>query len=110
MPSTGNVGHLDGLDILLAAVTHELLGVLGLDHDGHALLRLADGQLRGVETAVFGLHAVEIDVQSVGQLADSDADTAGAEVVGLLDEPRYLRTPEQPLQLAFLGSIALLYL
>ena len=100
----GHVGHMHRLDVLLAAVAHELLDILRLDHHGHALLRLADGQLRGVQSAVFGLHAVEVDVQSVGQLADGHTDAARAEVVRFLDQARHLRTAEQSLELALLGG------
>ena len=106
----GYVGNMHRLDVLLAAVTHELLHVARLDDHGHALLRLADGQLRGIQTVVFRLHAVEVDVQTVGQLADGDAHAAGAEVVRLLDQARNLRAAEQPLELALLGGVALLHL
>ena len=105
-----HVGHVHRLDVLLAAVSHELLHVLRLDHHRHAFLRLADGEFRGVQTAVLGLHAVEVDVQPVGQFADGDADAAGTEVVRFLDEARHLRTAEQPLELALLGGVALLHL
>ena len=106
----GHVGHLDGFDILFETVAHERLDVLRFDDYRHAFLRLADGQLRGVQAAVLGLHAVEVDVQPVGQLADGDADAARAEVVRFLDEPRHLRTAEQTFELALLRSVALLHL
>ena len=106
----GHVGHMHRLDVLLAAVAHELFDVLRLDHHGHALLRLADGQLRGIQAAVLGLHAVEVDVQSVGQLADGHTHAARTEVVRLLDQARHLRTPEQAFELALLGGVALLHL
>ena len=105
-----HVGHVHRLDVLLAAVTHELLHVLRLDDYRHALLRLADGQLRGVQTAIFRLHPVEVDVQTVGQLADRHADTPRAEVVRFLDEARHLRTAEQPFEFPLLGGVALLHL
>ena len=112
-PHTGrirHVGHLDRLDILLAAVFHEPGDVFRLDDYGHALLRLADRQFRGIQAAVLGLHAVEINIQPVGQLADGDADAAGAEVVRFLDEPRHLGAAEQAFEFALLGGIALLHL
>ena len=98
------------LDILLAAVAAELLGVLGFDDHRHTLLRLADGELRSVQTAVLHRHAVEVDVQSVGQFADRHAHAACAEVVRLLHQSRRLRAAEQPFELALLRSIALLHL
>ncbi len=76
-----DVGHVCRLDILLAAQLHEALHILALDDDGHALLRLAYGELGRVKTAVLDRNAVEIYVQTVGQLAYGDADAAGAEVV-----------------------------
>ncbi len=112
-PHAGRIGHLGDLhdlDVLLAAASHERRDVLRLDHHGHALLRLADGQLRRVQTAVLRRHAVEVDVQTVGQLADRHAHAARTEVVRLLDEARHLRAAEQALQLALLGGIALLHL
>src|SRR5699024_2068922 len=85
-----------------------LLPVRTLDDDGHALLRFADGQLRSVQTAVFGRHAVEVYVQPVGQLADGHADASRAEVVRLFNQARHFRPAEQTLQLAFFGGVALL--
>ena len=61
-----------------------------------------------VQAGVFRGHAVQPDVQAVGQLADGDAHTAGAEVVRFLDEFRHFRTAEEALQLAFLGGVTLL--
>ena len=98
------------LDILRMAVLHETLHVAALDDHRHTLLRLAYGQLRGVQSAVLHGHAVEVYVQTGGQLANCDTDAAGTEVVRLLDQARNLRTAEQTLQFALLGGISLLHL
>ena len=95
-----HVGHVHRIDVLLAAVAHELLHVLRLDHHRHAFLRLADGEFRGVQTAVLGLHAVEVDVQPVGQFADGDADAARSEIVRFLDEARHPTTAPTSRRLA----------
>ena len=95
------MGHFD---ILLGAVALELLFGTRFDHNGHTLLRLADRQLRRIQTAVLGRHAIEVNIQAVGQLADGYAHTARTEVVRLLDQARHFRTAEQPLQLALFGG------
>ena len=77
----GHIRHMRHLYILLGTVTLELLPGRLLYHDGHTLLRLADGEFRGVQAAVFGRHTVEIDVQPVGQLADGHADAPRTEVI-----------------------------
>ena len=81
----GDLGDDVGFDVLLAAVFEEGFHVFRIHHSAHTLLRFADGHLRAVKALVFGSHRVEIDLQSVGQLADGDADTARTEVVGLFD-------------------------
>ena len=105
-----NVGHVRHLDILFTAIVHEPFHVRPFDHHGHALLRLADRQLRRIQAIVLGRHAVQIDVQTVGQLADGHRHAAGAEVVRLLDKARHLRPAEQPFQFALFRSVALLHL
>ena len=69
------------LDVLAETVCDHLVLVLGLDHDGHTLLRLADRKLCRVESVVLHWHTVKIDIETFGKLADSHADTAGTEVV-----------------------------
>ena len=108
--AVGHVGHMGHLEVLLMAVFDEFLHILLLDYYAHALLALADGELRGVEAAVFHRYSVEIYVESVGELADGHADAAGSEVVRLLDEACHFRTVEEAFDLALLGSVALLHL
>ena len=90
------------------AVLFEYVHILALDHDSHALLRLADRQFGRVQAAVLGRHSVEVYVEARGQLAYRDAHAARSEVVRLLDEARDLGAAEQTFELAFLGSVALL--
>ena len=49
-----------------------------------------------------------MDFQSISQFADRNADAAGAEVVAFFDQTGALRIAEQPLNLAFFRSVALL--
>ena len=95
-------------DVLLVAIFPEPGLVLCLDDDSHPFLGFADGEFGGIHPAVFDRHPVKVDVQSVGQFADGDADSAGSEVVGLLDQRGHFRTPEQPFQLPFFRGVALL--
>ena len=104
----GDIGHVGDLDVVHGAEFHHA-GLVGRFHDhGHPLLGLADRELRRVQAGVFRGHAVQPDVQAVGQLADGDAHAAGAEVVRFLDEFRHFRTAEEALQLALLGGVTLL--
>ena len=106
----GDRGHMRDLDILQAAEFFER-GDVGRCHDyRHPFLRLADSQLGTVDAAVFYRHFVEVDVETVGKLADSHAHASGAEVVALLDEPHRIGPAEQPLELPLFGGIAFLNL
>ena len=98
------------LNVLARAVSHHGLLVLGLDDYGHTLLRLADGQFCGVESAVLGRNPVKIYVKTVGKFADRHADTTGTEVVGFLYKSCHLRTAEKPLEFPFLRCVTLLHL
>ena len=106
----GDDSHLIGLQILRRGGGDELLRVLGADDDGHALLRLGNGQLRAVQTVILLAHGVQVDGQAVGQLADGDADAACAKVVAALDHAGDVAVAEQALDLALLGGVALLHL
>ena len=86
----------------------ELLLILGLHYDGHTLLGLADGQFRGVHSAVFHGNTVKVDVQPVGKLTDGDTHPTGSEVIRFLYQSRDLRPSEKPLQLPLLRSVTLL--
>ena len=87
----------------------ESFKILLFDEHGHTLLRFGDGQLSTAEAGIFDRHAVQVDVQPIGQLAHGDADAAGAEVIGLLDHAGRFRIAEQALQLALDRRIALLH-
>ena len=49
-----------------------------------------------------------MDFQSVSQFADRDTDAASTEIVAFFDQTGALRIAEQPLNLAFFRSVALL--
>ena len=105
-----NIGHITYLYIVREREAFELRSVFSSHDYGHALLRLADRQLGGVQAVVLHGHAVQVDVQAVSKLADCYAHAASAEVVGTLDEARNLGAAEEALELALLGGIALLHL
>ena len=100
--------HRIGLQIFRRGGGDEGLRVLGRDDHRHALLRFGDRELRTVQTVVLFAHGVQIDAQAVGQLADGNADAAGAKVVAALDETGHGAVSEQALDLALLGGVALL--
>ncbi len=103
-----DIGDVSHLDVLAVAEGLELLLVLRLDDDRHPLLRLADGQLGGVHSAVLDRDTVKEYVESVGELAYGYAHSAGSEVIGFLYETGHLRPSEQPLQLPLLRGVTLL--
>ena len=109
-PRVSYIRHMRKLHIIKVAVVLKRLAVFCLNDYCHTLLRLADSQLRRVQTTVFCGHAVEVDIQSVCQLANSHTHAAGAEVVRFLDEARYLGAAEEALQFALLGRVSFLYL
>ena len=106
----GNGGHDGGFEVLLFGVGQHFVHVFGVHHYCHTLLRFGDGQLGAVEAGVFLGNFVEVDKQSVGQLAYGHGDAAGAEVVTFLNERRHLFAAEHALDLTFCGRVAFLYL
>ena len=106
----GDGGHHRCLEVLFVGILQHEVDILGVDHDGHTLLALADSKLGAVKTGVFLGYAVEVYLQAVGQFAYGDAHATGAEVVALLDDVRHLFTAEQALYLAFGGGVAFLHL
>jgi len=106
----GDVGHGDGLEVFAAGGGEEGRDILGMQHDGHALLGFGQGDLRAVETVVLQRHAVEVDVQRRGELADRDGHAAGAEVIATLDQRAHGLVAEEALQLALGRRVALLHL
>ena len=88
----------------------EAIHVLGRKSHRHALLTFGDGQLGAVEAFVFLGHAIKIDLEAVGQLADSDRNAARAEIVAALDHAAGLGVAEEALDLALNWGVALLHL
>ena len=103
-----NLGHHGGFEVFRVGVADEGLGVLRREHHRHALLALGDGQLRAVQPLVLAGHAVQIDAEPVGQLADGHAHAARAEVVAALDQARHPALAEEALELALHHGVALL--
>ena len=103
-------GHRRGLQVLLVGQRDEGVHVLGGERHGHALLGFGDRELRAIEPIVLLGHGIQVDVQAVGQLANSHRHAAGAEVVAALDHAAGVPTAEQALNLALHGRVALLHL
>ena len=82
--------------------------VLCTDNDSHALLRLGDSQLGAVQTVVLLRYGVQVDVQTVSQLADGNGYTARTEVVAAANHAGDIAVAEQALNLALFRRIALL--
>ena len=106
----GDHGHPIGLQVLRLGGGDELLLVLGGDDNGHALLALGDGQFGAVQAVVLLAHGIQLDLQTVGQLANGHGHAAGAKVVAALDEAGHVAVAEQALDLPLLGGVALLHL
>ena len=68
VPAHDETGRLrdggDGRDLQIFALRQlaEPRGILRRDHDGHALLRFADGKLRAVQPVVLAGHGVEVNI------------------------------------------------
>ena len=103
-----NNGNRRGFQIFLVRKRNERVHVFGGKRHRHALLALGNGQLRAVQAVVFLRHAVQIDLQAVGQLAHGNGNAARAKVVAALDHATCIATAEQTLNLAFNRRVALL--
>ena len=106
---------LDGSDygclkVLGCGKSEESILILGLDNDSHSLLRLGDRKLGAVETVILLGYCVEVDVKTVCKLADSNRNTACAEVITALDHSGNLAVSEETLKLSLLGGVTLLHL
>ena len=101
-------GHPVGFQIFRFGGGDEGVHIFRGHHHGHALLRFGDSQLRAVQTVILLANGVQIDPQAVRQFADGNADAAGTKVVAPLDEAGHGAVPEQALNLALLGGVALL--
>ena len=107
----GALGHdrdAVGLQVFSLRGGDEFRLILRRDDDGHALLRFGDRKLGAVEALVLLAHGVEVDLQTIGQLADGDGHAARAEVIAALDKAGDLTVAEQTLDFALFGGVALL--
>ena len=96
--------------IFLCSRCHECVHILGRNDNCHTLLRLGDRELRTVQTVILSGHCVEVNIETVCQLADRNGNAARTEVIAALDELCDCRIAEETLELALLGRIALLHL
>ena len=103
-------GHGYGVQVLGSGHFQEPRRVLRFHDNGHPLLRFGDGKLGAVQTLILLGNGVQVDLQTVGQLADGHGHAARAKVVAPLDETGSLAVAEQALELPLLGGVALLHL
>ena len=82
--------------------------ILRRDDAGHSLLGFRDRKLGSVKSGVFLGYLIQIDLKTLGQLADGYGDSAGAKVIALADQLRDLRSSEHALQLSLCRRISLL--
>ena len=108
--SVGYISHMSNFYILFPAIAAELLSVLSFNHHCHPLLRFADGNLCGIESAVLHWHTVEIDVESVCQLADSHAHSSRTKIVASLDQSCHFGSAEEVLQSSLYRRVTFLHL
>ena len=104
----GHIGDLRRLEIFARGEGDKPFRILLRHNDRHSLLGFGDRKLRGVKTVVFLRHKVEVYRKTVRKLADCDGNAARTEVVAALYQPCRLRVGEKALELALLGSVALL--
>ena len=96
--------------VFLSGIFKEKVGILGVYHYSHSFLRFGDRKLGSVKTRILLGYKVEIYGKTVGKLTDRNRNTAGTEVVTLLDKFGNLWTSEETLYLTFCGSVTLLNL
>ena len=104
----GDVGDVDALEVFLVGLGDEVVDFRAVDTDGHALLRLGNGEFGAVEAIVFFRDCVEVDDEGGGDFADGNGDAAGSEVVADFDFAGEFRVAEQALDFAFGRGVAFL--
>ncbi len=86
------------------------IDIFGGYHNRHALLAFADCKLGSVQPLILFRNRVEVDQKPVGKLPDGNRDSAGTEIVALLDFAAGIRIAEQPLKLPLLRRVSFLHL
>ena len=102
--------HFDSLKVLLSRIIEEFIRILRAHDNSHALLRFGDRKLCTIEAGIFFRNLVQIHGKAGCQFADGNGNTAGTEVIALLDDLRHLRAAEHSLQLALGRCITFLHL
>ena len=97
------------LEILFLGVAEELVDVFGCNVHGHTFLRFGNRKFRAVQALVLFRNLVEIDIQAVSELTNSNGNAASTEIVATLDQTACVTATEQTLQLTLDRSVALLH-
>ena len=102
--------HNGSFQIFFIREFGEFFPVFFPDDHRHTFLGFGNSQLRTVQAGVFFRHLIQVDLQTLRQLANGYGYTAGAKVVAAFDQHRHFRITEQALNFPFRRRIALLYL
>ena len=106
----GHNRYFRSFEIFLIRIFHKFRYILRIDDDCHTLLGFGDRQFRAVQAGILLRYLVQINGQTVCQLADGNGYTAGTKVVTFLDQLAYFRSAEQSLQFTLGRCITLLHL
>ncbi len=104
----GHLGDRSRLQVFLVGVFDEFCFFVSVYNDRHSLLGFGDRQLCAVETFVFLRHQIQVDFQTVSQLADGYGNAAGTEVIAALDQCGNFFAAEHSLDVSLHRRISLL--
>ena len=105
-----NDSHRTCLQVFTLCKCEESVYILLFHYNCHTFLRFTDGKFCPVKSFILTRYLIEINIQSLGKLADGNRYTARTKVVAAFDEPAGISVPEEALELTLLGCIALLHL
>ena len=97
------------LEVFLVRIADEFFDIFCGKSTRHALLAFGDCKLGAVQAFVLLRNSIQVDEQTIAQLANGNRNAASAEVVASLDKTACLTATEQALNLAFYRSVALLH-
>ena len=106
----GHLSHNGSHQVFTVGSIQEFLSIFFCNNHCHSFLRFADGKLGAVQTVVLFRYQIQINFQSVCQLADSNRNATCTKVVASFDHAGHIAVAEQALNLSFFRWVALLHL